>query len=139
MMQAVGAAAVLFFGACAVYAIVKFFDRKPGLVLGPTGFLDNSSAVAAGFIPWSDVTGVGIFTVGIQKFLVVRVADPEKYIRRGNPFRRALNRVNTRMCGSPITISSNALRISFHELHRELASRHARARDPAASPRNSGS
>lgn len=130
MVHATGAVAFLFFGAAAVYAVAKAFDRKPGLVLGPTGLVDNSSAVAAGFIPWSDVTGVRIFTFGIQKFLVVRVADPEKYIRRGNPFRRALNRVNTWMCGSPITISSIALRIPFRELHRELATRVARHAGP---------
>lgn len=139
MIHGVGAGAFLFFGACAVYAIVKVFDGKPGLVLGPTGLVDNSSAVAAGFIPWSEVTGVEIFQLGAQKMLVVKVVDPEKYIGRGNLLKRALNRANTGMCGSPVVISPNALRISFHELHEELASRFARARNPAESPRSSGS
>ncbi|HYR11299.1 MAG TPA: STM3941 family protein [Longimicrobium sp.] len=139
LIHGVGAGAFLFFAVCTLYAIAKAFDRKPGLVLGPTGIVDNSSAVAAGFIPWSEVTGVEIFQLGGQKMLVVRVADPEKYISRGNPLKRALNRANTGMCGSPVVISPNALRISFHELHRELASRLAHARNPAASPRSSGS
>jgi hypothetical protein len=143
MVHALGAGAALFFGACAVYAIAKSFDPKPGLVLGPTGLVDNSSAVAAGFIPWSDVTGVEIFQLGTQKTLVIRVADPEKYVARGNPLKRALNRANTGMVGSPVVISSNALRIPFHELREEVASRFARhadrARDPQASPRSSGS
>jgi hypothetical protein len=143
MIHALGAAAVLFFGGCGIYAIVKSFDRKPGLVLGPTGIVDNSSAVAAGFIPWSDVTGVEIFRFGSQKMLVIRVADPEKYVARGNPLKRALNRANTNMVGSPVAISSNALRIPFNELREEVASRFARhadrARDPEQSPRSSGS
>jgi hypothetical protein len=143
MIHALGAAAGLFFGACAVYAIVKSFDGKPGLVLGPTGIVDHSSAVAAGFIPWSDVTGVEIFRFGSQKMLVIRVADLEKYIARGNPLRRALNRANTGMVGSPIAISSNTLRIPFHELREEVSSRFARhgdrARDPEESSRSSGS
>jgi hypothetical protein len=138
MIHSLGAVAFLFFAACAVYAIIKVFNRKPGLVLGPTGIVDNSSAVAAGFIPWSEVTGVEIYQLGAQKMLVVKVADPRKYIDRGNPLKRALNRANTGMCGSPVVISANALRISFHELHREVASRLARARNPAASPRSSG-
>jgi hypothetical protein len=139
MIHGLGVAAVLFFGACGVYAIAKIFDRKPGLVLGPTGIVDNSSAVAAGFIPWSEVTDVRIYQLGVQRMLVVKVSDPEKYIGRGTPLKRALNRANTHMCGSPVVISPNALRISFHELHSELASRLARARNPAASTRSPGS
>jgi hypothetical protein len=140
MIHALGALSVFLFGASAVYTIAKLFDGKPGLVLGPTGLMDNSSAVAAGFIPWSDVTGVKVFWFGIQRFLVIRVADPEKYIARGNPFKRALNRANTGMVGSPIAISSNALRIPFHELRHEVASRFARhAGAPSAAERISGS
>jgi hypothetical protein len=139
MIHALGAVAALFFGACAVYAIAKAFDRKPGLVLGTEGLVDNSSAVAAGFIPWSDVTGVEIFRSGTQKMLVIRVADPEKYIARGNPLKRALNRANTGMVGSPIAISSNTLRIPFNELRDEVASRFARhAGAPLAAERGSG-
>jgi hypothetical protein len=123
VFHALGAAAILFFGGCAVYAAVKSFDRTPGLVLGPEGLVDNSSAVAAGFIPWSEVTGVHVFELNRQKMLVLHVADPEKYIGRGNALQRTLNRANTSMCGSPIVISATALRISFPELHEEIASR----------------
>jgi hypothetical protein len=134
IVHALGALSVLFFGACAVYAITKVFDRQPGLVLGPAGLVDNSSAVAAGFIPWSDVTGVEIFRFGRQKMLVIRVADPEKYIARGNPLKRALNRANTGMVGSPVAISSNTLRIPFHELREEVASRFARHAEAHRTP-----
>lgn len=127
VIRGLGAVTILFFGGCALYAIAKAFDRKPGLILRPDGFVDNSSAVAAGFIPWSDVTGLGIFEFNRQRMLVVQVAQPEKYADGGNALTRALNRANTRMCGSPIVISSNALRIPFDELHSEFASfaRHA--------------
>jgi hypothetical protein len=121
-IHALGVVAALFGIAGVVYGVRKSFDQKPGLVLGATGLVDNSSAVAAGFIPWSEITGLSLFQMRRQRMLIVHVADPEKYIARGNALQRMLNRANTGMVGSPISISSNALRIPFDELQREIAS-----------------
>ena len=121
VVHGLGIAAALFGVAGVVYGVMKSFDRKPGLTLGPAGLVDNSSAVAAGFIPWSEVRGVDTFQVHNQKMLVVHVADPARYVERGSALKRALNRANASMCGSPIVISSNALQIPFDELRRELA------------------
>lgn len=115
-VHAVGNVCVLFFSACCLFGFVKFFDKKPGLVLSSTGIVDNSSGVAAGFIPWTEITGVSIYELGRQKMLIVKVRDPSKYINRGSPLKRALNRANNSMCGSPIVIGANALKINFDEL-----------------------
>lgn len=115
-VHGLGIAALLFGLAGAGYGIAKSRDRKPGLTLSSAGMVDNSSAVAAGFIPWSEVTGLDTFQINTQKMLVVHVADPQKYIERGSAIKRALNRANAGMCGSPIVISSNALQIPFDEL-----------------------
>ena len=122
VFHALGIVAALFGAAGAVYGVLKSRDRRPGLTLSSAGLLDNSSAVAAGFIPWSEVTGLDVFQVHRQQMLVIKVADPGKYIERGSAVKRALNRANAGMCGSPIVISSNALRIPFDELQREVAS-----------------
>lgn len=123
MVRGLGVVTVLTFGGFGVLLVIKALDRKPGLVLGREGFVDNSSAVAAGFIPWSEVANVGLLELNGQRMLIVHVADPEKYAARGNPLKRALNRANTSMCGSPVVISANALRVSLPELHREFTSR----------------
>jgi hypothetical protein len=120
-IHGLGILAVLFGAAGVVFGIRKSFDRKPGLTLSAAGLVDNSSAVAAGFIPWSEVTGLDTFQIQSQRMLVVHVADPAKYIERGPALKRALNRANANMCGSPIVISSNALRIPFDELRKEVA------------------
>ena len=120
-IHGLGVVAMFFGAAIAAYAIRKSFDAKPGLTLSAAGMVDNSSAVAAGFIPWSEVTGLDVFQIQSQRMLVVHVADPGKYIERGNAMKRALNRANAGMCGSPIVISSNALQIPFDELRREVA------------------
>jgi hypothetical protein len=120
VVHALGLAAALFGTAGAVYGVRKSFDREPGLTLGPRGLVDNSSAVAAGVIPWSEITGLDTFEMHNQKMLVVHVG-PAKYVERGSALKRALNRANMGMCGSPIVISSNALQIPFDELRNELA------------------
>ena len=122
VFHALGIVTALFGAAGAAYGVVKSRDRKPGLTLSPAGLLDNSSHVAAGFIPWSEVTGLDLFQARGQQMLVIKVADPGKYIERGSAVKRALNRANAGMVGSPVVISSNALRIPFDELRSEVAS-----------------
>ena len=116
LVHSVGIVSVVFFGLCGVVGIRKFFDKKPGLILGASGIVDNSSGAAAGLIPWSEIQGFGIHEIQKQKLLIIKLADPEKYIQAGGSMKRALNRMNLKLCGSPIAISSNALKINFNEL-----------------------
>ncbi len=116
LVHAAGIAAVVFFAACGLFGIVKLFDREPGLILDDTGFVHNSTAAAAGFVPWDEVTGVSTLQISRQRLLVVKLRDPERYIRQVNRIRQAMKRGNQRMCGSPIAIASNALKIDFDEL-----------------------
>jgi hypothetical protein len=115
-VHSVGIASVAFFGAALLFALRRLFDRKPALVFDSEGFIDNSSAAAAGRVPWSEVTGAHVMQIQRQKMLIVEVRHPETYVERGGLMRRAMNRANYRLCGSPIAISSNSLRIGFSEL-----------------------
>ncbi len=116
-VQALGLLSIVLFGLLALFFFKKLFDKKPGLIFSSSGIVDNASAVAAGFIPWSEVIGAHIFEVPQQKMLIIEVRDPQKYIDLGNAVKRKLNQANYKMCGSPIAISANALRIEFAELH----------------------
>ncbi|HEY7405443.1 MAG TPA: STM3941 family protein [Candidatus Angelobacter sp.] len=51
-----------------------------------------------------------------QKTLIILVKNPEAYVERGNPLKRAANKANYKMCGSPIAITANTLQIGFPEL-----------------------
>jgi hypothetical protein len=115
-VHAVGIVGAAVFGACAIWWVTKLFDTRPGLILERDGFTDYSGALPSGFVPWSDVTGLSVFKVKSTRTLVVKVADPEQYIKRGNALRRTLARVNANTCGSPIRIGSNDLTIGFDEL-----------------------
>jgi hypothetical protein len=116
LVHGAGVASIVFFSACALFAFSRFWDRKAGLVLNAAGFIDNSSGVAAGFVPWTEVQEVSTFAVGHQRMLVVKVRHPARYIQPGNPLKRVLNRANQRLCGSPIAIRSKTLNIDLDEL-----------------------
>jgi hypothetical protein len=115
-MKAVAIAGVSFFGLCAIYGCFKVFDTRPGLIIDDQGFVDNSSAVAAGRILWDEVVSLNVSEIAGQRFITILVVDPQKYVERGNFFGRMLNAANTKMTGSPINISSNSLRMKFDDL-----------------------
>lgn len=116
LAHGIGVVSIAFFGLCGLFGIKKLFDKKPGLVLNAMGIFDNSSGVAAGLIPWTEIVGFDIFEVQNQKTLVIKVLNPERYIKAGGSLNRALNRMNFKLCGSPIAITSNTLKIGFKEL-----------------------
>lgn len=116
IVHGIGVVSIGFFGLCGLFWMRKFFDKKPGLVLSEAGVIDNSSGVSAGFIPWSEIVGFDIFEIQNQKTLIVMVVNPERYIEVGGSIKRALNRMNFKLCGSPIAITSNSLKIGFQEL-----------------------
>lgn len=116
LTHGIGIVSVVCFGLCGIVGIKKLFERRPGLILSAAGLSDNSSGVSAGLIPWDEIEGFGVFEIQRQKLLVIRLADPKKYIQTGGIWRRALRAMNFKLCGSPFAISSNALAIKFDDL-----------------------
>lgn len=116
VVHGLGLVAVVFFGLCSALYFWKLFDKEPGLVLNADGLIDNSSGTPAGRVPWSDIVAFEVMQVCWQKPLVVKLVDPTRYAEMGSPPMRAIRRMNVKLCGSPIAISSNALRIDFSEL-----------------------
>jgi hypothetical protein len=114
--RGVGIASIVFFGLTGIMGAKKLSDKRPGLVLNSSGIIDNSSGVAAGFIPWSEIKDTEIYEMYRQKMLIIKVRNPETYIARGSALRRATIRINAKMSGSPIAITSNSLKINFDEL-----------------------
>lgn len=124
---------IVFSGLCGIYICIRLFDRRPGFIIDDEGFIDNSSAVAAGRVPWSDILAIRTIEINLQPILVIYVADPQKYMERDGAFTRMLKRANLIMVGSPVTISTSGLNIHFNQLgqlliegvekyHREIGS-----------------
>jgi hypothetical protein len=115
-VNGVAMAAIAFFGVCGIFGLKKMSDHRPGVLLTPDGFYDNSSGVAAGIVTWSDVSGVSEYSMQGQRFVSVLLKDPETYVNRGSTLRRMANRANMKLCGTPVNISANSLKISYEEL-----------------------
>ena len=112
-----GVAAVLFFGMAAVMFLRKMQDRMPGLIVDSEGLIDNSSAVSAGRIAWKDINGLSVIEIQRQKLIMIEVSNPEEYIdRQTSGFKKRIMKMNMSAYGTPISISSNTLIISFDKL-----------------------
>lgn len=117
LIRIAGIASVGFFGICFFWILRKFFDDKIGLRIDETGIIDNSSGVSIGLIEWDDIIGVGTYQVSSTKFVVLNTDQPKKYIEKAsNKLMKKAMQANNKMCGSPLTINSNALKISRQEL-----------------------
>lgn len=115
VVYALGGAGVLFFGLGVVGGIWRLFSRKPALELNSDGvkiFYIGTTIL----VSWKEITGLSVYEIHNQKMLVIKLRNPNKYINRGGNFRRALARQSFNMCGSPISISSNSLKLKFQEL-----------------------
>jgi hypothetical protein len=121
-----GAAFVLYPIACigiagivaaAIFVVRNLRDTSPGFTIDDSGFTDHSSAVSAGFIPWTDVDGIDERSILGQHYIRVRVKEPEALIeRQKGAFKRFMMRRNYRSFNAAISISASTLRCSFEEL-----------------------
>jgi hypothetical protein len=125
-VEAVSVAAIAFFGLCAIYGLIKLLDRSPGLVLDREGIIDNSSALAAGRVRWNEINDIRVVTVSGQRFLAVFVADPGRYLGRGNALIRWFVSMNYKLYGTPIFIASHSLKAKFEDLEKQVRDYRAR-------------
>jgi len=131
LVYGIGFISIVFFGLCGLFGIKKIFDKSPGLVVSSDGILDNSSGISAGIIPWSEVVSIGEYQVQKQKFISIQVTDPEKYANNGNALKRMANRANIKICGTPINISANSLKINYRELLETITEYYQQSRENA--------
>jgi hypothetical protein len=125
---AIGAISSVVFGVFLALHLRMLVDRSPGLIIGPDGFTDASSAVPAGLVRWDDIVGLSITTISGQRMLTVQVRDPAPYLNRGNALQRRVHRINSKLTGSSINLASNGLKISFEAMVAALQEGLARSR-----------
>jgi len=129
-MKITGVASVLFFGTTGIVGLRKLFDKKAGLILDEEGIIDNSSGVSIGLIHWNDVTDIKVEQVMSNKFLLIFLADPEKYFESANVFKRKMMKANIKMYGTPISISSSALEYNFDALQETITKQFKKYKRP---------
>lgn len=107
----IGSLFIFFFGSASISFLKKVLSGKPAIKIAPEGFTDNASGVAAGFIPWKDLSGFSIDAVGRQWFLKLYFQDPETYIGMvQNRFQQRLMDATYKRYGTPVQVPLKALK-----------------------------
>lgn len=120
LITIIGYISLLFICLCLIFIVYKFFDKKPGLVINDKGIIDNSNFGSVGLIKWNEIKGIRTHQVMSNKFILIDVTNPEKYVQGNSKLKRYLMKMSMKMYGTPISITSNSLKCNFDELERVL-------------------
>ena len=91
MVVAIGWVGLLFFGLGGLSLAIRALSPRPTLLIDQTGVTNRTNRASVPFIPWSDIVGTKISSVGDKDVLVIDVADPERLLATcRSPLRRSL-------------------------------------------------
>jgi hypothetical protein len=112
---------IVVFGLCAVLALRLMLRSGPAVVIDTRGITDRSSVIAAGFVPWQQVTGLSIWRYRGQRVVRVGVLDPLPVLAAAGSLTRTAMRANIRLAGSPVMIAATVLPMTAEQLIEEIA------------------
>lgn len=116
----VGVIAIMFFGFCGIYGVIRLVAPKPALVLDDTGLYDNASALGAGFIGWDSIHDVVLVDFQKQPMISIVVTDPEAVLSHVSGLKRKAMRANIRLLGTPVNIPKTMVPLSLEQLEAEI-------------------
>lgn len=105
----VGVVGSLTFGLFTAVGMRLALRSGMGLVIDADGFTDSSSFLAAGRVPWDEVTAWHIHEMQGQQNLCVVVADDQAVLDRMGRVARLFSRGNVKLVGTPVCIGLNNL------------------------------
>lgn len=104
--------AAIFFG----FGSYVLFTTKDPLLIRDDGFIDQSSYLALGFIPWNEVIRIYPTYVLTEKFLSVELKNQQSYIDKQTSLKRILMKINKASGYSAIQIPFTAIMESPEEI-----------------------
>lgn len=123
LMLITGILCILFFGTTAILGVRKLMERRIALIIDDTGIFENSHSNSAGWIPWTEITGIRIGQVASTRFILIDVVNPEPYLNKVSGFKRKMLEANINLYNTPIAITSTTLNANFDELVQQLNER----------------
>lgn len=120
-----------FFACCSFFIIKRALSGKNILTVTADGITDNSSALAFGFIPWSDMERIYLDSFMKNKFIEIQVKNEEAYISRFRGIRKWVVLANRRMGHQAVCITLNSSGVSPQKLLVKLQERLSAARQNA--------
>lgn len=113
----------LFFAGCSFFIIKRALSKKDILTVTADGITDNSSALAFGFIPWSDMERIYLDSVMKNTFIEIQLKNEEAYISRFRGIRKWMILANRRMGHQAVCITLNSSGVSPQKLLVKLQER----------------
>jgi hypothetical protein len=122
--QSVAILAIAFGGLCGLYFGFRLLFRAPVLEVDADGIVDRSSLVSPGRLRWDEIDSVRIYTFSTyahgrtieQRMLGIHPRHGSDVVRRTNPVKRVLMRINGRLVATPINIPESVLPGNLEEL-----------------------
>lgn len=111
LIQISGGVGVVLFGAALVYSGYRLVSPRPSLVIREDGFVDNASALAAGFVPWSNVERIGVTNLGTTSMVAVKLRRPDEVTGQVAWWKRHVMRANHSF-GADLYLPATTLPIS---------------------------
>jgi hypothetical protein len=112
-----------FFGLAGAFAFYRLIVPRPAVRLTPNGIFDNSSLLAAGFVPWADIAFVTPITVSQSRMLGFFLKDPASFARSRSWPKACILRLNLRLGFPVVSVPEVALPGRIDEFALELAAR----------------
>lgn len=113
---AVGLLGLVFFGPITLALLVQGLRNRPVLILDADGFTDRSTFIAAGPVPWPDVSRIDKRRFMNRVFVAVTLADPAAFRARQPAWRRLVIQLNRRLVRGDIFIPDTVLPMAPAEL-----------------------
>lgn len=118
----------LLFIAILLWAVTQLFRRSPALVFGEDGLTVNSSILAPGFIPWSNIQGAYSHTYRSSTRVAVALKDPNAVLRGHSMLKTLGLKINLWTSKTPVWIATFPLPIGADELRAMIRERSAGGR-----------
>ena len=125
-----GVIMTVLFGAGFYFGAKKFNQQEAQLILSEKGFFYDPKDSEYRFIEWSRITGFFEETIKFDKFLFIKIDNPEELIENEqNKAKKNLMKLNLKTHGTPISVSEIGLSIDYKTLKKEMIRFHEKYRN----------
>lgn len=114
--RTVGLVGCVVFGGALLYMFWRAVWRPPSLELTREGFVDDTSGISFGFVPWAEVESVLVVAVRGGTCVTLGLRDPLRSRSALPRYKRLLNGSNRRFYGGDVFIPAHALGVPADRL-----------------------